>query len=145
MKLVDAARAFPGVSGAEIDMDGRMLIEATKLVSAPELRSWLREHAPASPIPAALRITYPSGATEEYVFRAPSTPNELAVASIWASVLGLAEVGVEDQFLDVGGDSLSAVEIASRINSEMGASVDGSMLFVHATVAEIAHELDSSS
>lgn len=45
----------------------------------------------------------------------PRTPIERALASIWADVLGLDAVGATDAFVDVGGNSLLASEIARRV------------------------------
>jgi acyl carrier protein len=51
----------------------------------------------------------------ETPFAAPRTPVEEKLAQIWAGVLGLDRVGVHDSFLDLGGDSLLATQVISRV------------------------------
>ena len=67
----------------------------------------------------------------------PRTPLEREVAAIWAEVLGLATVGIHDNFLDLGGHSLLATQIASRIGSRLPVDLPVSALFEAATVAEL--------
>ena len=50
-------------------------------------------------------------------FAAPQTPAEKALATIWQEVLSLNRVGVEDNFFDLGGDSLLAIRMIKRANA----------------------------
>ena len=54
---------------------------------------------------------------------APGTPVEEAVARIWAEALGLDEVGVQDDFLELGGSSLQAARVVARIGERFGLAV----------------------
>ena len=54
---------------------------------------------------------------------APGTPVEEAVARTWAEALGLDEVGVQDDFLELGGSSLQAARVVSRIGERFGLAV----------------------
>jgi acyl carrier protein len=56
-------------------------------------------------------------------FVAPHTPREQEVAAIWSEVLGLDEVGINDGFLDLGGDSLGAMRGISRVREHFGLSM----------------------
>jgi hypothetical protein len=47
-------------------------------------------------------------------YRAPSTAIEEVLAGIYAQILGLERVGVDDSFFDLGGDSLSAMRMITR-------------------------------
>ncbi len=74
---------------------------------------------------------------------APRTPTETQVASIWRDVLGLEEIGVHDGFLDLGGDSLLAAQVSSRVNRRFQARLPVRMLLQAATIADMAALLDT--
>ena len=44
---------------------------------------------------------------------APTTPAEVALAGIWSEVLGVAEIGVEDNFFALGGDSIVSIRVVA--------------------------------
>ncbi|MFC1717666.1 phosphopantetheine-binding protein, partial [Candidatus Poribacteria bacterium] len=71
-------------------------------------------------------------------FATPRTPVEETLAEIWSSVLGLDEVGIHDNFFDLGGNSLLATQIISRILSAFQVRVLLSALFRSPTVADMA-------
>src|SRR5262249_35304640 len=72
---------------------------------------------------------------------APGSPLEHAVAAIWAEVLQLERVGVHDNFLELGGDSLRATQILARIRAAFGGDVPLREMFAAQTVAEQAAAL----
>lgn len=63
----------------------------------------------------------------EYV--APITAAQEAVCDIWKEVLGLERIGIHDDFLELGGQSLHAVSIASRIREDLQVEVTIEELF----------------
>ena len=69
---------------------------------------------------------------------APRTPIEEELAGTWAKILGLDEVGVYDNFLELGGDSLRAGRVISRIIHIFRVELALSILFEAATVADMA-------
>ncbi|MFI9009949.1 non-ribosomal peptide synthase/polyketide synthase [Actinosynnema sp. NPDC053489] len=71
---------------------------------------------------------------------APRTPTETAVAVAWAEVLGVApdRVGVEDDFLVLGGDSIQAIRVVSRLRSALGVPLSSGDVFTARTVAGLA-------
>ena len=76
-------------------------------------------------------------------YTAPRTPLEATLARIWADVLRVDRVGIHDNFFDLGGASLSALEIMARL-SEAGTSmdaVDPTQIFELQTIAELAAAL----
>ena len=77
-------------------------------------------------------------------FVAPRTPLEEKLAQLWAQMLGLDEVGVHDGFLDLGGDSLLATQVVSRVLAQFHVRVSLRALFDAPTVAEMAALLAES-
>jgi len=71
-------------------------------------------------------------------FVAPRNHAEHELAAIWGTVLGIEHVGVEDVFLELGGDSLQAAQIVSRIRTCYGVEIAVPTLFASATVARVA-------
>ena len=70
------------------------------------------------------------------------TALERKVANIWQEVLGGDAIGVEDRFLDVGGDSLIAVRIISRVKEVFSVSIPVAFLITsEATIASLATEI----
>ena len=59
-------------------------------------------------------------ATSARDYVAPRTAAEVEVAAIWCELLGLARVGVDDSFFDLGGHSLLVVQLASRLRDRLG-------------------------
>ena len=71
-------------------------------------------------------------------FRAPVGAVEEIVAGIYAQVLGLGRVGVDESFFDLGGDSLSAMRVIAAINAGLGAGLSVRAVFEAPTVAQLA-------
>ena len=69
-------------------------------------------------------------------FVPPRTALEFRLARIWCDVLGLNEVGVHDDFLALGGDSLLAAQTVSRVISKVGLELSVPLLLQSSTVAE---------
>lgn len=57
------------------------------------------------------------------VLEAPSDPVEKVLAELWCDVLGLQTISVYDNFLDLGGDSLSAVQFVTRLHKQVGVRI----------------------
>ncbi|WP_452603487.1 amino acid adenylation domain-containing protein, partial [Saccharothrix hoggarensis] len=68
---------------------------------------------------------------------APRTDTERVLAEIWAQVLGVERVGVEDDFFELGGDSIISIQITSRAR-QAGFALVPRDLFTHTTVAALA-------
>ncbi|MFC6085296.1 amino acid adenylation domain-containing protein [Sphaerisporangium aureirubrum] len=81
--------------------------------------------------PTALPVV--AGASRE-----PRTPQEEALCAIFADVLGVERVGIDDDFFALGGDSLKATRIAGRIRRTLGLEATIRTLFEHTTVAKIS-------
>jgi acyl-CoA synthetase (AMP-forming)/AMP-acid ligase II/acyl carrier protein len=92
----------------------------------------------ALPDPDTLR---PSLAT---AYIAPRTPVEERIERIWCDVLRLERVGVGDSFLDLGGNSLLAIQIIARVNQAFGVDLPLRSAFEAATVAALGHLVEEA-
>ncbi len=125
-------------------------------LDAAELRDFVVERLPEFMIPAALvvldhlpltpngkldrrALPEPEFAGSEY--RAPSTEDEAALAGLFADVLGLERVGVDDDFFMMGGDSIRSIQLGSRARAA-GMRVSPREIFEAKTVARLAGVVD---
>ncbi|MET7640369.1 amino acid adenylation domain-containing protein [Streptomyces sp. NPDC005438] len=69
--------------------------------------------------------------------RPPSTPTEQALCHAIAQVLGLGQVGAEDSFFDLGGDSIRSIKLVSKAR-ELGLAIAPADVFMHRTAAGLA-------
>jgi amino acid adenylation domain-containing protein len=74
----------------------------------------------------------------EQILVAPRTPVEEVLAGIWSQVLGVEQVGIHDDFFDLGGHSLRATQITYRIRDSLRIEVPLHILFDLPTVAGMA-------
>lgn len=71
----------------------------------------------------------------------PSTPLEVRLADLWSDVLGVGRVGRYDNFFDLGGNSLVAVQLVSRLRSALDVRVSIAVLFENPTLEALATAL----
>ncbi|ASW54316.1 non-ribosomal peptide synthetase [Plantactinospora sp. KBS50] len=86
--------------------------------------------APSRPEPAE-----PAGAR-------PATPTEQAVAAVWCEVLGVEQVGADDNFFTLGGQSLLAIGLAARLRRRLGRAIPLVAVFKHPVLHQFAAYLD---
>ncbi|HYM87172.1 MAG TPA: phosphopantetheine-binding protein [Pseudoxanthomonas sp.] len=89
----------------------------------------------ALPVPAGER------ADPEVAYAVPRTPTESRLAEIWQEVLGLTQVGTHDDFFEVGGHSLKATQLMSRIQQVFGIELPLRRVFEAPTIAELAADV----
>ncbi len=76
-------------------------------------------------------------------FVAPRSPTESVLVDIWRDVFGIERVGSNDSFLGLGGHSLTAMRVVSRIRTQLGVDVPFQTIFEHLTIAELANRIDA--
>ncbi|MFD6860820.1 amino acid adenylation domain-containing protein, partial [Rhodococcus sp. NPDC060090] len=91
------------------------------------------------------RRALPEPVFETRVFRAPSTPIEEIVAGVFADVLGVERVGADDDFFVLGGNSLIATQVVSRLGVALDAQVPVRALFEASTVSALAARVEQES
>ncbi|MFD6157471.1 amino acid adenylation domain-containing protein [Nocardia sp. NPDC060256] len=84
------------------------------------------------------RKALPAPVVETAVFRAPANAIEEAVADVFAAVLGVGRIGLDDNFFALGGNSLLATQVAARLGAALDARVPARLLFTAPTVAALA-------
>ncbi|ANN17190.1 non-ribosomal peptide synthetase [Amycolatopsis orientalis] len=83
-----------------------------------------------------------SAARARYV--APRDDVERLVTGVWADVLGVERIGIEDNFFDLGGDSILGIRVLSRLRAVLGAEVPARLLFTAPTPERLAAALPGS-
>ncbi|MFD8863735.1 amino acid adenylation domain-containing protein [Streptomyces sp. NPDC059590] len=120
--------------------------------SGDALRVFLTDSLPAHMVPAAFVVLdrlplLPGGKLDRRALPAPErgaayvpprTDAERALAGIWAEVLGVERVGAEDNFFNLGGDSVIGIQAAALARSRLGVGWPYRALFDRPTLAELA-------
>ncbi|HEY2739933.1 MAG TPA: acyltransferase domain-containing protein, partial [Thermoanaerobaculia bacterium] len=111
--------------------------------SLPEGWSRLDDLPEPQALPAA-PATRPAGAgfyprpNLRVEYTAPRTELEATISHIWQDLLGVAQVGIHDNFLDLGGDSLLATRLVARMRDALHLDLPVRLFFERSTVAELA-------
>jgi len=136
---------------------------ASRDIPAHELRALLAQELPSTHIPsafvrldvlpltpngkldrAALPHPEPERPVLEREYTPPRTATETALVELWGRVLGLSRIGVHDDFFELGGDSMHAIQIVTLAN-KAGFVVSPHQLFSHTTIADLARLLTEAS
>jgi thioesterase domain-containing protein/acyl carrier protein len=137
--------------------DKRLVGYVTGTAEPAEARAAVAERLPAYMVPTAVVVLEalpltPNGKLDkralpapEYQegdrYRAPVGPTEEILASIYAQVLGVERVGVDDSFFDLGGDSLLAMRVVAEINTGLDVGLAVRTLFYAPTVRSLSQQL----
>ena len=78
---------------------------------------------------------------QSIAYLAPRDPVEEIVASIWTDVLGIEQIGVQDNFFEIGGHSLLATQVISRMSNAFQVTIPLKTIFEASTVEELAQAL----
>ncbi|HEX2207961.1 MAG TPA: amino acid adenylation domain-containing protein [Longimicrobium sp.] len=156
----------PAVRGAAVTAaDGRLVAYVAAAdgaaPGAEALRAHLGARLPEYMVPAtwvmldALPLS-PSGKVDRRALPAPPaascaeyvesrTDTERALAAIWADVLGMERVGAADDFFDLAGHSLAAMQILARVRGTLGVEVPIHVFFQARTLAGLAEAVDEAA
>ncbi|MGV9868978.1 non-ribosomal peptide synthase/polyketide synthase, partial [Rhodococcus koreensis] len=126
-------------SGGTADPDRLSAHAAAKLPSYMVPSAFvLLDALPLGPNGKLDRRALPEPALASAVVEPPATAAEIAVARIFADVLGVPDVGATDNYFDLGGNSLTATRAVARINAELGSALGVRELFDAPTVRALA-------
>ncbi|KAA0928077.1 MULTISPECIES: non-ribosomal peptide synthetase [unclassified Rhodococcus (in: high G+C Gram-positive bacteria)] len=140
-----AAYVVPAV-GADIE------VEAVRSELGSAVPSYMVPSAfvvlDALPLNAAGKLdrrALPAPEFEIREFRAPRTPVEESIAAVYSDVLGVERVGLDDDFFALGGNSLLAVKLVSKLGAAVGGPIPLNWLFVDASVASLAARITAAT
>ncbi|MFJ4341259.1 amino acid adenylation domain-containing protein [Streptomyces sp. NPDC088915] len=129
-------------------------------VEAGVLRTHLRERLPAYMVPSVIvllealpvtasgkvdRAALPVPETSGSVWRGPSTPREETLCAMFAEVLGVEQVSVDDDFFELGGHSLLALNLVARVRSAFSVNVRFRDFFYNATVSDLSRMVEGDT
>ncbi|WP_410612835.1 amino acid adenylation domain-containing protein [Amycolatopsis sp. lyj-109] len=163
---------YPGIAAAAVvvreDRPGDRRLAAYVVPAASgeapdpgDLRDWLTRRLPEYMVPHTFttlaefplllngkldRAKLPApDAAHEVTGRGPRTPHEEVLCGLFAEVLGLPEVGIDDDFFHLGGHSLLAARLISRVRATLGEDLAMRVLFEAPTVAALVPRLGQGS
>jgi surfactin family lipopeptide synthetase C len=126
-----------------------------------ELRDYLKKKLPGYMLPSAYVVLerFPvspngkidrqalpspeSSPTSEEHFVPPQTVVEKTLAGLWAEILGVEKIGINDNFFDLGGHSLLATRLFVRLRDAFGLELPLRLLFETPTIAELAKRIEN--
>jgi acyl carrier protein len=169
-EVIGVLREHPGVAEATVMLrnetgdDSRLVAYyvarmAEQRPSSADLRRFLGERLPDYMVPSSFisldampltpngkidlqRLPVPSSAAGRSRTE-PLSAAEATVAAIWQDVLGLDAVGMEDNFFDLGGHSLKATRVLSRLRAQLNVEMPLRALFESPTVASLAKRVEA--
>ncbi|MBY0291197.1 MAG: AMP-binding protein, partial [Mycobacteriaceae bacterium] len=166
IELGEVQAAFAGLDGvdqavviAREDRPGnkRLVGYITGTADPVVIRSKVGERLPAFMVPSAVVVIdamplTPNGKLDKRAlpapayqdsdcYQAPASAAEAVLADIYAQVLGLEQVGVNDSFFDLGGDSLSAMRVVAAVNKFLDGHLAVRTLLLAPSVRSLSQQL----
>ncbi len=153
---VGQAVALVRAHGTEQRLVGYVVAAADAVLAGEDVRRGVARLLPEFMVPSAVlvldeipltpngkidRKALPAVALAASTGRDPRTPREKVLCGLFAEVLDVDRVGIDDGFFELGGHSLLAIRLMSRIRSALSVEVDIRTIFEASTVAELAGRL----
>nr|AXN93590.1 PuwF-G [Cylindrospermum alatosporum CCALA 994] len=146
----------------DIPGDKRLVAYFVSNAEAPTssgMRDYLKQQLPDYMIPAVFvgldsfpltangkldvrALPIPEQSKPEETYIPPSTPEQALLAGVWAEVLGAEKVGINDNYFELGGDSIRSIQIRAKAN-QVGLDFSLQQLFQYQTIAELASVVSS--
>lgn len=164
----EALLSHSGVTDAELvsieELSSRPVLVAAVdgHVGGAEIRQYLRRALGASGIPETI-VTLPAlprdqqgcldegaldrevgGLTSVYRFVAPGSDLEQWLTSLWESAIGEHGIGIQDDFFDAGGHSVSAISILTEISAVQGIQLTLEEFFARPTISGLAAAIEAA-
>jgi amino acid adenylation domain-containing protein len=146
-----------GVDGAELQVVAYFVPVPDAPLTITELRAFLKEHLPYYMLPVAFvpldSLPVTANGKVDYralppldqartalgvAYQSPGNTVEAMLAEIWGKVLGIDQIGVQDNFFDLGGSSLSIVRVRALIAQQLGVDIPIVKLFHYPTIQSLA-------
>ncbi len=158
---VDHAIVLPWENnGSDKYLVGYITANTSRTPTVRELRSFLKDKIPEYMIPAAFVFleSFPITANGKVDFNAlpdpstarsapdnplvsPRSPIEQGVAAIWSEILGVNEIGVEDNHFELGGNSLTVMQVAARVEKQFRVSLSLKQFFESPTIRGLSRAI----
>lgn len=165
--LMDGVREAVAVVGPDYEGENQIAVYYTESDDQPVKRDevWtrLRERIESHSLPSALirldrlplnangkvdrrALPYPH---KQRLLATPATPpktqSEVRLIAIWKDILGLDQIGVNDSFLELGGDSLQLMRIFNRVRQTFGQEILIADFFLSPSISALAEILDATA
>lgn len=170
---VDAClRAYLGVKEAialvhipdhgERELVGFVELEAGAALTGAQIKTHVQSKLPSHMVPAEIVVVAampytPNGKVDRpaliklrgdtcrgRILRSPRTPVEEVISEIWKEVLSLNRIGIDDDFFELGGNSLLGMNLVAQIAKRFSVAVRVIDLFKYPTIDQIAQHIESA-
>ncbi|MFF9897703.1 amino acid adenylation domain-containing protein [Streptomyces longispororuber] len=150
--------AVPAPGGGELRLAAYVVPVGDTPVDVSHLRAWAGQRLPGHMVPAAVMtldtvplspngkvdrraLPVPTWTATDEGHVAPRNNMEARLAEVWRQVLGVDQVGVHDDYLALGGDSILSIQVVARAR-RMGIRITPRLMFDHPTIAELAPQAE---
>ncbi|WP_156766197.1 non-ribosomal peptide synthetase, partial [Mycobacterium sp. E342] len=138
---------------------GYITESASGIVDPATIRTQLAQRLPSYMVPAAIMVldalpltvngkldtrALPAPDYTSAPYRAPGNLTEEILAGIYAQILGLDRIGIDDSFFELGGNSLSAMRLIAAINASLDTNLSVRTIFEAPTLAQLAPRIQAT-